>query len=191
MLGHLSVFFVFSFSFAPQINQKGDSVLYFLPQGLFVPALTKPGSEGIRHFFVSRTAEACLKNAGKPAPQVESVYLKPQVEAPFMSEKPRHEEEVLANLAPPLRSTAIIFHPQIPYSLAPYFKDRETVHIELMFNIVQLRTGSSVQVKRKVSSGNLEADLLSMRYISRYLSMQRQAIPTNAWQTVKIDLSVR
>jgi hypothetical protein len=48
---------------------------------------------------------------------------------------------------------------------------------------------NSILVKRRISSGNLEADLLSMRYISRYLFMQQRGFVPNKWQTVKIDLS--
>ena len=40
-------------------------------------------------------------------------------------------------------------------------------------------------------SGNLEADLLSMRYINHYLSVQQQMFPVNKWQVVKIELSAQ
>jgi len=44
-------------------------------------------------------------------------------------------------------------------------------------------------IKRKISSGNLEVDLLTMRYIGHYLFIQQKRFTPNNWQTVKIDLS--
>ena len=191
-LGHLSVFFIFSFSFGPRIGQGSFTSIYFLQKGLFLGEVALRYKDGIRHFFVDKTAVLSLDRAQKPALEVESAYLKPNVEAPF--ELSRYQfKGPAAQLSPVLKKTgaAIIFHPQIPYSLAPYFKDRQGVHIEIMFNIVQMGEASSVQIRRKVSSGNLEADLLSMRYISRYIFMQRQVLSPNNWQTVKIDLSAK
>jgi hypothetical protein len=82
-----------------------------------------------------------------------------------------------------------MFYPRLPYHFALYFKDRQTVHIELMFQVISGAQRNSILVKRRVSSGNLEADLLSMRYISRYLFIQQRGFAPNKWQTVKIDLS--
>ena len=70
-----------------------------------------------------------------------------------------------------------------------YFKDRQLAHIELAFNIISGQKINPVVVKRKISSGNLEADLLSMRYISHYLYIQQAAFPSDVWQEVKIELS--
>lgn len=87
------------------------------------------------------------------------------------------------------RKPAIIFYPQLPYTFPLYFQDRQTAHVELLFKIIEPGAQGSVLVKRKISSGNLEADLLTMRYIGRYLSMEQGNFPLDIWQTVKIDLS--
>jgi len=48
-----------------------------------------------------------------------------------------------------------------------------------------------ISLRRKISSGNLEADLLSMRYIGHYLFIQQEGFASNVWQTVKIEFSPR
>ncbi|MGE5197021.1 MAG: hypothetical protein ACM3IL_00745, partial [Deltaproteobacteria bacterium] len=70
-----------------------------------------------------------------------------------------------------------------------YFKDRQAAHIELMFNVLPDGKSNSMDIKRKISSGNLEVDLLTMRYLSHYLFIQQAGFPANKWQTVKIELS--
>jgi hypothetical protein len=87
------------------------------------------------------------------------------------------------------QESVIMFHPLLPYQLQLYFKDRQSVHIELMFNILTSGERNSILVKRKISSGNLEADLLSKRYIEHYLFIQQARFSPDTWQTVKIDLS--
>jgi hypothetical protein len=90
---------------------------------------------------------------------------------------------------PERKEPVILFHPLLPYQFGLYFKDRQVAHIELFFQVKKNADRNAVQVKRKISSGNLEADLLSARYISHYLYIQQQRFAPNAWQTVKIDLS--
>jgi hypothetical protein len=87
------------------------------------------------------------------------------------------------------RPAAIVFHPVLPYSFSLYFKDRQVAHVELIYRLQPEGGQGSIAVKRKISSGNLEVDLLSMRYIRRYLFIQQAA--KNDWQTVKIDLSAK
>ena len=82
-----------------------------------------------------------------------------------------------------------MFYPSFPEHLLLYFTDRQTVHIELQYNVSSNDPASTVWLKRKISSGNLEADLLAMRYLSHYLFIQRARLPTDSWQTVKIELS--
>jgi predicted transcriptional regulator len=84
-----------------------------------------------------------------------------------------------------------MFYPQLPYYFQIYFKDRQRARIELMFNVVDQDNKNIVMVKRKISSGNLEADLLSMRYIGHYLSIQQAGLPKNNWQSIKIELSAK
>jgi hypothetical protein len=81
-----------------------------------------------------------------------------------------------------------MLYPKLPHHFLIYFKDRQRVHIELMFNIMTKAMINTILIKRKVSSGNLEADLLSMRYMSHYLFIQQSKFIPDKWQTVKIDL---
>lgn len=119
-----------------------------------------------------------------------SGYIKPQV---ILDEK---KEKIAYTLKPEVkpvvsgnRGSVITFHPALPYYFNLYFKDRQTVHIELMFNITPAGKANSIVVKRKIASGNLEVDLLTMRYISHYLFIQQARLAPNTWQTVKIDFS--
>jgi len=115
---------------------------------------------------------------------------KPPVSLTFNQEKIAFTRETTPiSLMSGRKESAIMFYPRLPYHFALYFKDRQTVHIELAFAVVSGAQRNSILVKRRISSGNLEADLLSMRYISRYLFMQQRGFVPNKWQTVKIDLS--
>jgi hypothetical protein len=81
----------------------------------------------------------------------------------------------------------LTFYPALPYSFLFYFKDRQIAHIEFTFYVSD--TGKISLVKRKVSSGNLDTDLLAYRYITHCLFLQEGRFPVNTWQTVKIDLT--
>jgi hypothetical protein len=87
------------------------------------------------------------------------------------------------------KDSVVIFHPVFPSHFLLYFRHRQAVHIELLFNISPRDKSNYLKIKRKISSGNLEADLLSMRYISHYLFLQETRFPINTWETVEIDLS--
>jgi hypothetical protein len=82
---------------------------------------------------------------------------------------------------------ALTFYPVLPYSFALYFTDRQTAHMEFTFYISD--DGKISYVKRKVSSGNLETDLLAYRYITHCLFLQEGRFPASTWQSVKIDLT--
>lgn len=90
---------------------------------------------------------------------------------------------------PRVEDNPVFLHPLLPSEIQMYFKDRQQVHIQLLFKIIDEGKKNSVVVARKVSSGNLEVDLLCARYIWHYLRMQQSRFSSNAWQTVKIDLS--
>jgi len=103
-------------------------------------------------------------------------------------------EERLPQFIKQAQKPVIILHPSLPQYFLIYFKDRQLAHIELLFNMPSVPSGkrtSRIEVKRKITSGNLEADLLSMRYISHYLFIQQSAFPSDTWQTVEIDLSCK
>jgi len=85
------------------------------------------------------------------------------------------------------KEPTVVFYPPLPYSFLLYFQDRQIAHIEFMFYISS--NGKILDIKRKVSSGNLDADLLSLRYIAHYLSLTEGRFPREAWQVVNIDLA--
>ncbi|MGE5308057.1 MAG: hypothetical protein ACM3OC_03150 [Deltaproteobacteria bacterium] len=88
------------------------------------------------------------------------------------------------------KDSVITIHPLLPYGLQLYFRDRQSAHLELMFMIYTNRPEKKfIIIKRKVSSGNLDADLLCSRYLGHYLFIQQERFATNTWQTVRIDLS--
>jgi len=85
------------------------------------------------------------------------------------------------------KESSVIFHPPLPYTFLLYFQDRQVAHMEFMFYISG--EGKISYIKRKISSGNLDADLLAARYIAHYLNLLEGSFPTGAWQAVKIDLT--
>jgi hypothetical protein len=190
-LGHLMVFGLFSFSFNQNSLGNRDPALVFWGQILPKAALDfqppfQPSGPGI-----SPKLDTVLPQKTSPESALSLNYsLKPGVELPFSIEKPAFvPPDIIPEVFLPQKDSPIMFHPLLPYQLQLYFKDRQAVHIELMFNIVSLGGKNSILVKRKISSGNLEADLLSSRYIKHYLFIQQARFPRDSWQTVKIDLS--
>ena len=140
---------------------------------------------------ISPKLDTVLPKKNSPEPSLSLNYsLKPGVELPFNIEKSSFiPADIIPEVFLPKKDSPIMFHPLLPYQLQLYFKDRQAVHIELMFNIVSLSGKNSILIKRKISSGNLEADLLSSRHINHYLFIQQARFPRDSWQTVKIDLS--
>lgn len=195
ILGHAALFGIFTFSFGPRIPKINFTNVSFWGQILQDSELIR------RHSFNNRPSEEAFirkSNIGTQAlenlqsPFLEGVYLKPQAPSLFSETK----INPLSKLTQPTtihkrREPVIIFHPQLPYHFLLYFKDREVVHIELIFSVMSAEGKNSIVIKRKISSGNLEADLLTMRYIGRYLFIQQQNLIPNTWQTVKIDLSTK
>jgi len=212
LLGHVTLFGMFSFSFGPKIpevnfanvsfwgailrsadlmNNRNFDIGYktggFIGR-LGISVLDKIKREDLlasRGYFSASPAFGGGE-AGSPALAGE----KPPVCLPFNQEKRFFSQKLLPISAISARKEpAIMFYPRLPYHFALYFKDRQTAHIELMFQVISGAQRNSVLVKRRISSGNLEADLLSMRYISRYLFIQQRAFAPNKWQIVRIDLS--
>jgi hypothetical protein len=194
LLGHLTVFSLIGFSFGINLPRINVADVYFL-KGM-APDInpTHAGSfngPGIREFLSKKIAVLALREGKKALPAIPGGYLKPRASLSFNEEKSATEPRIQWLTSLKKRESVIMFHPQIPYHVTLYFKDRQVVHIELMFNVASSGNTSSIRIKRKISSGNLEADLLSMRYISRYLFMQRLGFSPHSWQTVKIDLSTK
>lgn len=196
LAGHLALFGIFVFSFGDKFPQRGVSSASFLGYMFTGIELQRPVTlNGAAGRNVPPTVSSVHRSAGRLARQglayVPAESYKPPVSLPlgapkgFITQVGVKEPDYLTKK----RSQTIMFYPALPYHVSLYFKDRQSVHIELAFNILSSGKGSSVMVKRRVSSGNLEADLLSMRYITRYLLTQQELFGPQDWQVVRIDLS--
>ena len=192
-LGHLAMFGIFAFSFGNKQPNALYSNVYFqgaiLSKMDFRPASKLQDARAVllkrsETFFLDKISKELGTRAG------ESYYLKPNCRIAFSGAK------LLPSMAPSVipagskrRQAVLMLYPALPYNLSLYFKDRQGVHIELMFKMVPSGKTSFIEIKRKISSGNLEADLLSMHYISHYLFIQQARLNPGLWQTVKIDLA--
>ena len=194
LLGHMAVFSIFSFSFGGRISKLNYAGISFLGPILRSPDFRSQVFVPSQHRwtdFCRKPNILAISSLDKGYALSSPQYLKP---AAFLS---MYREKIIFIPKEPIRflqkkkESAIVFHPYLPYDFLIYFKDRQRVHIELMFNIISNDKTSSIAVKRRISSGNLEADLLSMRYISHYLFIQQARFAPNSWQTVKIDLSAK
>ena len=184
LLGHIAVFSIFGLSFGPIIPKSDYPVISFWGSALFGPRISK-----------ARPHTAPIEGITKK-PSIQSPFaswgIKPAVSLAFNQEKTLFSGSAAQRLSlAKRREPTITLHPLLPNSFGLYFKDRQVAHVELMFNIESQQTGNSIIVKRRISSGNLEVDLLSIRYISRYLFMQQARFAPNTWQVVKIDLSAK
>ena len=133
-----------------------------------------------------------LVKVKRQADALSFAYIKPQRMLAFGLEK--HVFPPKSSLVPPgLKESpsVVMLYPPLPQHFLLYFKDRQSVHIELMFNLTWRGSSRAVITNRKISSGNLEVDLLSKRYLDHYLFVQQGVFPAGAWQTVKIDLSAK
>jgi len=192
-LSHLMIFGLFTFSFDQNRLQTRETRLFFwgeiLPKAAFdfQPGGLLRGGE-----FIQKPSDALPGNTGFEFFTPAEYSLKPQEELAITAVKPLfiHQEKA-AGVLPLKKDSPIMFHPLLPYQLQIYFKDRQAVHIELFFKIISSGEKNIILTKRKISSGNIEADLLSSRYINHYLFIQQSRFPVDTWQTVKIDLSTK
>jgi hypothetical protein len=192
LVGHLAAFGIFSFSFGNKILKREYSPMSFLGQILrdYDLALPKnipaPAGHSIRNFSCINTNPlASRENDYGVAP---GYNLKPMAKFSSAGDKAGFLYQSDVRLSyPKKKEPAIIFHPLLPYHFLLYFKDRQAVHIELSFN--RLSALGSIIIKRKISSGNLEADLLAMRYIGHFFYIGKERFVFDRWNTVKIDLS--
>jgi len=83
--------------------------------------------------------------------------------------------------------SSLMFYPPMPYHFLLYFKDRQTAHMEVAFYISS--KSKVVGMKRMISSGNPEVDLLIMRNLNHFLNICKSNLKLGSWQTVKVDLS--
>jgi hypothetical protein len=194
MLGHLAIFCIFGISFGRIVYKVNYGNLSFWGQVLNNLQVSKPSPavKGLSYRVISHSPRYYLSPISRPQEPYpwSAGFVKPHSilasnsKKAFFIEKSKIQLFQVRKIKP-----AIIFHPLLPYSFTIYFKDRQIAHVELMFKTTDVQQLNPIIIKRKISSGNLEVDLLCKRYIERYLFMHRytQAINSN-WQTVKIDL---
>lgn len=192
-LGHLTLFSIFTVSLGGRIAKADYTCVSFLGQ-LLRNSQVVYSENKIETLFNRHLSSGYYLNTIRQIPRSKantalSGGLKPIVYSVFNTEKMIFKPKL--NLVAPKKreEPSILFHPLLPYGFKLYFKDRQVAHVELLFNIVSDGRGNSTVIKRKISSGNLEADLLIMRYISHYLFIEKVRFSPDKWQTVKIDLS--
>lgn len=193
IIGHVTLFSIFSFSFGPKIPQLNfaDTAFYGAILGKTSLIETKGiNSFDMRSVLINKSNVSNLAKMSNEYYSSSENYLKPQTSLTFSEEKTIFLPEFSSiSIVQKRKEPIVMLYPQLPYHFALYFKDRQTVHIELEFNLGLPDETSHTVIKRKISSGNLEVDLLSMRYISRYLFIQKTGFTPDNWHTVKIDLS--
>lgn len=198
LLGHGVLFFIFSVSFGsnpslikyPVVNFRG-SVLTNLDLKYFSRGNTFTPSSSAKINVASRKpGVAAVVKIRQPRAFFTGDSLKPALPAGVNNDKLVFFDKAVFPQSAKIKPV-IMFYPRLPPYFNIYFQDRQVVHIELLFNISSGRPATSIAIKRKISSGNLEADLLSIRYISQYLFIQRLRFRPDSWQSVKIDLSTK
>ena len=198
LLSHITVFSIFGFSFGRVMPAAGSGRVNFWGQILNVSQVVKPEVapkaallKKDKFFLPAHLPDAPNQQSGGELKAVSGYFFKPFSPAVFGREKAPFAYKAPPPPIPRERAEGgIIFHPVLPYHFTLFFRDRQLAHVELSFRLVPHTAQNTFEIKRKISSGNLEVDLLSMRYIWHYLFV-RQADLTAAdhWQTVKIDLS--
>ena len=191
LVGHFALFGLFSFSFSkiPEASCRG---IYFW--GDFLASVKNrrqiPFSGNITPIRLSRyNINIKVRDSlmGLPHP-----YSKPALPLALEQDKLSYRPAITgAYQAQDRKAGPLVFYPELPYYFSLYFQDRQVAHIELAFNIMTADGRSEVDIKRKISSGNLEADLLSMRYINHYLFIQKERFVPGVWQKVKIELEAK
>ena len=191
---HLGVFSLFNFTFGDKLPRANFASISFLGAVLNPPDFEKSYliNKGERRVFNRPPKTLPLQKVNIQEDATSSVYIKPQLALAFNSGKSIFPPK--PSIIPPVfkQSPAVVMlYPRLPQHFLLYFKDRQSVHIELMFNLVSRGRAKAIIMNRKISSGNLEVDLLSKRYLGHYLFVQQAAFPQEVWQTVKIDLSAK
>lgn len=200
---HLCVFAFFSFSFKPfLVSAPVHSIVYLGKDPSFsyhAVHLKKRGAEAgeaLLGLFNRNRARSYAnisfngaRNKGYAG--IMSRDLKPRIAFVDGESKLGYSDKLLpADFVQQQKAPVFIFHPILPAGFSLYFKDRQLAHVELSYRMPSGGAGHLLPVvKRKVSSGNLEADLLCKRYITNYLFARQMALAPSVWQVVKIDLS--
>ena len=194
---HLIIFFVFALSFNNHFLKLKFAQVSFL--GTILPEIQVSNKSTVDLYAGKKITTGSYKTMVLPNITTDNIfftehYLKPIVHS-FHENKPvllnASQAQIIA-LSVRRKESVLMFYPELPYEFTLYFNDRQTVHIELAYKISMFAgDNKSIAVKRKISSGNLDADLLTMRYIGHYLFIQQNNLSADTWQTVKIDLSAK
>jgi len=189
LLGHLTLFGLFNVSFGKRMPAAEFTSVSFWGQYLRASQLIPPIALSRPSRIAAKPDTSILDKKGQDSLSL-TYHVKPAIAMPLNSEKEAYIEEPVAFPFSIRKSEpTVILHPLLPYSFMLYFRDRQSTHVELLFNISSSAEKKSINLKRKISSGNLEVDLLALRYISHYLFVQQANFTPNKWQSVKIDLS--
>jgi len=188
---HLALFGIFSVSFGHKLPLKETTAISNWGQILSGMTLGHARKESIvpsgQLLILRKSSEEEVRE------KFLSIFMlrqKPLVSLGYRQEKlPIPEDEGTSVVLLKRKEATLVFHPLLPYSFPLYFKDRQVAHVELFFRISAIHDKTMIEVKRKISSGSLEVDLLSARYIKHYLFIQQSRFTRDTWQTVRIDLS--
>ena len=194
LAGHLAMFGFFSFSFGRRIPLASYPEVYFrgaVLSGYDLISRRMSPAKDIKEAFFKNPDTANIDKKRSDYPPISDYYFKPQVASSFAQEKTIFKPQEQLVFSPKKRESVIMLYPPLPYHFMLYFKDRQAVHIEIGFKVtpVPFLAVNSIEIKRKISSGNLEVDLLSMRYLTPYLFMQQNNFTPGDWHAVKIDLT--
>jgi len=194
LFGHLTFFSIFNFTFSGRSADFLHTDISFWGGVLSNSQIIRPEAAAPRNI---RQLKVHPKAMPGPAKETNTAFLtglpavKPHV-SPVSNEvkqPPPEKGQMPWIKQPKVKEPVIIFHPALPYDFSLYFKDRQVAHVELDFKVNPKEEPEAIIVKRRVSSGNLEVDLLSLRYIEHYLFIQESRFTPDKWQTVKIDLT--
>jgi hypothetical protein len=189
LMAHFLFFFLFTFSFGRRSPGLGYPSVNFLGSFLSPHDLVRNFSRGDKIVTLGKQDAFLPKTNGGPLDFPIDYYRKPIATLVSREEKVLYVPRESSYPAVLKRKESVVtLYPPLPYRFLLYFKDRQRAHIELEFFVRPGAKASSVALRRKISSGNLEADLLSMRYIGHYLFAQTAYLPAGSWQTIKIDL---
>ncbi|MFC1804222.1 hypothetical protein ACFLZ3_00085 [Candidatus Omnitrophota bacterium] len=193
LAGHLAMFGLLGFSFGAKVPFAGNTDMRFIGQILTSQDLIARKSFSPSYIggdYLKGRISQQIGRINKEKHPVSDKRLKPAAGFSLVSEKqvfiPWSEA---LNIKRTRQDSRVVLHPELPYHFLLYFRDRESVHIQLEFKAISPERTDHPVIRRKISSGSLEADLLAMRYIGHYLSTQGRKIPVDEWQVVKIDLS--
>jgi hypothetical protein len=184
---HTAGLALFGFTFSG-IPYSVPGPLQFTSRGQFLTGPPAAGETAISRPVTAGLAETLPPPVKNFSAAVVSAQ-KPRLYEALLMQKSLFTVDAAPEFFDRERDSVIMIHPLLPFQLQMYFKDRQSVHMELMFTIASAGSRRHVIIKRKVSSGNLDADLLCARYLGHYLFIQQARFVPNTWQTVKIDLS--